>query len=166
MYATARRVKMVKRPHLRRRYSGVWPATRGGMPVSMRDGPRPGAAKFGCALALACVVMFATGCTAPRGPLVVTSPDPSVKIPAIKKAVRKNDRGAAGQLVRDLDNDDPAVRFYAIGALERMTGESMGYRYFDDEADRAEAVQRWRQWLDGRQAVARTTDRRSGARGR
>jgi hypothetical protein len=92
----------------------------------------------------------AGGCTAPRRPLVVTDPDPSVKIPAYKKAVRTKDRAAAKQLVADLDSDDPAVRFYAIGALERMTGERFGYRYYDADQDRRTAVAKWNQWLDGK----------------
>jgi hypothetical protein len=94
-----------------------------------------------------CVSAGAAGCTAPRGPLVVTDPDPSVKIPAIKNAVRKRDRAAARQLVADLDSDDPAVRFYAINGLQRMTGERFGYDYYADEEQRQPAVQRWREWL-------------------
>jgi hypothetical protein len=92
-------------------------------------------------------VLSAAGCTAPRGPLVVTDPDPSVKIPAIKKAVRTRDRAAARQLVADLDSDDPAVRFYAINGLERMTGERFGYDYYADESQRQPAVGRWHDWL-------------------
>ena len=102
-------------------------------------------------------VSLGAGCTAPRPPLVVTDPDPSVKIPAFKKAVQKKDRGAVRQLVKDLDSDDPAVRFYAIGALERMTGQQLGYRYYDDEASRAPAIAKWQNWLDGREAVADST---------
>ena len=78
---------------------------------------------------------------------MVTDPDPSVKIPAIEKAVRTKDRGAVPQLVKDLDSDDPAVRFYANHALEQLTGEKFGYRYFDDESRREPAAQKWRQWL-------------------
>ena len=102
-------------------------------------------------VAVCAVVLTATlaGCTAPRGPLVVTDPDPSVKIPAIKKAVRKRDRAAVRQLVAELDSDDPAVRFYAISGLERMTGERFGYDYYSDETGRTPAVTRWREWLDG-----------------
>jgi hypothetical protein len=97
----------------------------------------------------------AAGCTAPRGPLVVTDPDPSVKIPAIKNAVRKRDRAAAGQLVADLDSDDPAVRFYAINGLERMSGDRLGYDYYADEAKRQPAVRRWRDWLASQERPAR-----------
>ena len=94
-----------------------------------------------------CVLWSLGSCTAPRPPLVVTDPDPSVKIPAIEKAVRLKDRGALPQLVKDLDSDDPAVRFYANHALEQLTGQNFGYRYFDDESRREPASQKWRQWL-------------------
>jgi hypothetical protein len=94
-----------------------------------------------------CAAWCASGCTAPRGPLVVTDPDPSVKIPAIKKAVRKRDRAAVRQLVADLDSDDPAVRFYAINGLQRITGERFGYDYYADEQKRQPAVRRWNDWL-------------------
>ena len=88
------------------------------------------------------------GCTAPRGPLVVTDPDPSVKIPAIKKAVSNKDRKAVRQLVADLSNDDPAVRFYAINGLHRITGQRFGYDYFADDEHRWPSVQKWQQWLE------------------
>ena len=91
------------------------------------------------------------GCTAPRRPLVVSDPDPSVKIPAFKKAVGKKDRAAVRQLVADLESDDPAVRLFAIDALRRITGESFGYRYFDGDEQRQPAVGQWRRWLAGRE---------------
>jgi hypothetical protein len=107
--------------------------------------------------AVAAVVVVAgalcgAGCTAPRGPLVVTDPDPSVKIPAIKKATWKHDRGAVQQLVADLDSDDPAVRFYAINGLRRITGKRFGYDYYADEQRRQPSLQRWQNWLAGREA--------------
>ena len=98
-------------------------------------------------LAVVTAALAATGCTAPRPPLVVGDPDPSVKIPAIKKAVREKDRSAVEQLVKDLASDDPAVRFYAINGLRRLTGQNFGYQYFDDDDGRKPAVQRWEQWL-------------------
>ena len=104
-------------------------------------------------LALAAGSCAAPGCTAPRRPLVVTDPDPSVKIPAFKKAVRTKDRAAARQLVADLNNDDPAVRLFAINALERMTGRRFGYRYFDTDEARRPSVSRWNDWLEGKDDV-------------
>ena len=97
----------------------------------------------------------AAGCTAPRRPLVVTDPDPSVKIPAFKKAVRAKDRAAARQLVADLDNDDPAVRLYSINALRRMTGETFGYHYYENDEQRRPALERWQAWLAAGEIEAR-----------
>ena len=94
----------------------------------------------------------AGGCTAPREKLIVSHSDPSVKIPAIKLAVRKNDLTAAGQLVKDLESDDPAVRFYAIEGLERLTGETFGYRYYDDAEQRKAALARWQEWVQMKDA--------------
>ena len=112
----------------------------------MGDPVRIIAALAGAAL----VALSAAGCTAPRGPLVVTDPDPSVKIPAIKKAVRLKDRKAVRHLVADLQSDDPAVRFYAINGLHKITGQRLGYDYYATDERREAAVRRWQEWLDGR----------------
>jgi hypothetical protein len=97
----------------------------------------------------------AAGCVAPREKLVVSNPDPSVKIPAIKVAIRQNDLGAAEQLVKDLESDDPAVRFYAIEGLRRLTDQDLGYRYYEPEPEqRKPAVERWRGWLAGQRGAA------------
>ena len=82
------------------------------------------------------------------------NPDQSGKIPAIKEAVEEHDPAAVRQLVKDLDSDDGAVRFFAIEALERLTGESFAYHYYDDEDERRPAVLRWRQWLAEWEAAA------------
>lgn len=93
------------------------------------------------------IALLAGGCRAAKPDPDVRHPDPSVKIPAMKTAVRQQDRAAIAQLIEDLDSDDPAVRLYAIGALRRMTGEDHGYRYWDDSMGRAPAIARWREWL-------------------
>ena len=74
--------------------------------------------------------------------------DIQAKIPAIKSAAESKDMNAAPRMVKDLESDDPAVRFYAIEGLERLTGQTFGYVYYDDSAHRHEAVMKWRQWLD------------------
>ncbi|HWE94547.1 MAG TPA: HEAT repeat domain-containing protein [Tepidisphaeraceae bacterium] len=89
----------------------------------------------------------AGGCIA-HGPRVITDPDPECKIPAIKAAVAKHDRKAIPQLISDLNSDDPAIRFYAIDGLHSLTGESFGYRYYDDEEKRKPAVKKWHEWLE------------------
>lgn len=91
------------------------------------------------------------GCHEPTGPRTITNPDPGVKVPAIKHAVAQRDRAAAAAMVRDLESDDAAVRMFAIEGLRRLTGEAFGYDYYADKAQRAPAVERWKQWLESQQ---------------
>lgn len=102
------------------------------------------------ALALIC-----SACSSAPGPRTVSNPDPSIKIRAIKAADSEKDLSVIPQLIKDLDSDDPAVRFYAISGLERLTGHDFGYQYFVDEERRAPAVEKWRAWLEGWQAGQR-----------
>ncbi|HEV8604824.1 MAG TPA: hypothetical protein VGQ99_05630 [Tepidisphaeraceae bacterium] len=97
------------------------------------------------------------GCSAPRPAIEVTNPDPSGKIPAMKKAVREHDLKAVRQLVKDLDSDDPAVRLFAIHALHDLTGKREGYDYFADELQRQPALKRWQDWLAQQEGTAPTT---------
>lgn len=94
------------------------------------------------------IALIALGCSEPTGPKTVSNRNLAVKVPAIKDAVSQKDMTAAAQLVRDLENDDPAVRFYAIEGLERLTGQTLGYVYYDDTDARRPAVMKWRKWLD------------------
>ena len=107
------------------------------------------------------LILAISGCTAPRGPIEVTNPDPSGKIPAMKKAVREHDRTVVRQLVKDLDSDDPAVRLFAIQALQKLTGQRYGYDYYADEVQRRPALERWQEWLaqqEGKNPSARPAD--------
>jgi HEAT repeat protein len=89
------------------------------------------------------------GCVHPRAPIRFDSPDVNARIAAIRHAVRTKDQSAAPHLVVALDDDDPAVRFYAIEALRQLTGERKGYNYFEDDPDlRRPAVDRWRAWVE------------------
>ena len=76
-------------------------------------------------------------------------------IPAIKMAVSAHDLNACAELVKDLDSDDPAVRFYAIEGLQKLTGESFSYRYYDDETRRVPALKKWQQWLAEREGTTK-----------
>jgi hypothetical protein len=89
------------------------------------------------------------------GPKLVSNPDASGKIPAMKISAETKDFSAVTQLVRDLESDDPAVRFYSINTLQRLTGETFNYQYFGDEERRAVAVGRWRAWLAGWETAQR-----------
>jgi hypothetical protein len=103
-------------------------------------------------LACAVVVPLAgagAGCGAPRDTPSLASRDAHRKIPAIKEAVDDKDRDAIPYLVAGLENDDPAVRMYSIEGLERLTGETKGYRFYADDDARRAAVSRWKRWLAG-----------------
>ena len=86
--------------------------------------------------------LIAGGCT-PREDRSIVAIDPLNSIPAIQEAARKKDTKAIPDLIKQLDNDDPAIRFYAISALRDITGQTFGYHYFDDKPTRKPAIQRW-----------------------
>ena len=99
-----------------------------------------------CLLILAATV--AVGCSGYAGPRSIVNEDPAVKIPEIKTAVNRGDRKAMPQLVKDLDSDDAAVRFYAVEALRRLTGETLGYDWTaDDRHARRPAIARWEAYV-------------------
>src|SRR5687768_12092154 len=77
---------------------------------------------------VASLLFLGMGCTAPRAELYGPR-DASRVIPGIKK-FNAQDRQAAANLVRDLENEDPAVRLFAIHALNRLTGDRLGYLYY------------------------------------
>ncbi len=82
----------------------------------------------------------------------VESDDPDLKVLAIKRDVALHDEKDSPQMVRDLDDSDPAVRFYAIQGLYHLSGDTLGYRYYDDQPTRAAAIGRWRAWLSAHPA--------------
>lgn len=83
--------------------------------------------------------------------LSLISPNPARKIPAIKTAVEENDLArAAAPLVQSLDSSDAAERFYAIQGLEKLTGETFGYIYYESAPARRPAIEQWQQWLNDR----------------
>lgn len=90
------------------------------------------------------------GCSGYAGPRSIVNDDPAVKIPQIKSAVDRRDKSAVPTLLSDLDSDDSAVRFYAIEALRRMSGETFGYDWTEaDRAKRRPAIARWQAYFDG-----------------
>jgi hypothetical protein len=105
---------------------------------------------LGVGAVMPCAVLFITACSPPRDPISVKSSDPTLKIPAIKQDVRERNTTDVAQMVKDLDSDDPAVRFYSIEGLRRLTGDTFGYHYYDDDAQRRPAVMRWEEWMKNR----------------
>jgi len=98
--------------------------------------------------AVACsslAAVAAAGCAPPRGSLASRfAPD---RARAIVSLAERGDSQSIHKLVDLLEDDDQAVRLYAILALERLTGDNRGYRYYESEQERAKAVLAWRQAL-------------------
>lgn len=96
-------------------------------------------------LAAACVAVpavLACGC----GPTInpsFDSPEPAARNAAIVRAASSQDQRAVPPLVRMLDSDDPVTRMLAIDALERITGERLGYDHHAPQAERDAAAERW-----------------------
>lgn len=90
------------------------------------------------------------GCRAPETPYpaALNAESPNERIDAIKHAAQIDDRSVLSILVQRLADDDSAVRFFAIMALEKMTGQTMGYKYYEDSARRRQAIERWNHWLE------------------
>jgi HEAT repeat protein len=86
------------------------------------------------------------GCYSPE-PASLGSDSAATAVPAIKDAAAHDDHRAVPRLVQFLEDNDPAIRFAAINALHRITGQTFDYRYYDDEMQRKAAVLRWQQWL-------------------
>ncbi len=71
---------------------------------------------------------------------------PDGRIHAIIEAARRRDTSRIPDLVEQLDSDDPAVRLFAIRALEYLTGTTLGYDYAAPLTRREEAIARWEQY--------------------
>jgi hypothetical protein len=93
------------------------------------------------------LALAAVACSGTTGPRTVANPDPSVKVPLIEQAVKNHDHSVVPQLVHDLRDDDPAIRMFSIDALHQLTGQTFDYNYYDDDATRVPAEERWDQWL-------------------
>ena len=101
------------------------------------------------------ILVSVVGCSGYTGPRSIVNEDPAVKIPQIRRAVDANDRTVIPQLVRDLDSSDAAVRFYSIGALERLTGERFSYDWtIDDRHARGPSIEQWNAYVSDRNLAA------------
>ncbi len=75
------------------------------------------------------------------------SEDPIRRIDGAIAASRANDPAAAPLLVDRLQDDDQAVRMYAIIALKHIEGTDLGYKYWANDVNRARMAQQWRTYL-------------------
>ena len=110
--------------------------------------------------------LVAMGCRVERVSVrhSMQSIDAASRVRAIQRAAIEGDSSAVPNLVDRLEDEDAAVRFAALMALERITGERFGYDYGASVERRAWATARWRTYpyertrADGSRAVA---DRKS-----
>jgi HEAT repeat protein len=96
------------------------------------------------------VVWASTGCSAPTPNLCqrLQDEDPSVRVAAVIEAGKTKDPNAIPFLVDRLGDTETEVRFFAALALEKITGQTRGYRYYESSDRREEAIACWRQWLE------------------
>ncbi|MHC4431081.1 MAG: HEAT repeat domain-containing protein [Planctomycetota bacterium] len=113
--------------------------------------------RYVCVWLLTTATLVLSGCAGPFDRQMslsdLDSPNPAVRIMAIKWAGDSKASSAVPRLVDFLQDEDASVRFFAIEALRRITGTDNGYDYKASPQLRAEAVERWREFLrlDGSQ---------------
>ncbi len=93
------------------------------------------------------------GCLRARSDLVtrLEDPAPEVRIRAIQDLVVRERRELLPQLVDRLEDEDAAVRLYAILGLERLTGTRLNYSAHGSRKARRESAAAWRAYLAERQ---------------
>jgi hypothetical protein len=77
----------------------------------------------------------------------ISSDDSNERIRAIKAAGEAKDVHAVPLIVDRLEDEDSAVRFFAIIALEKITGQRFGYDYSKAGRDRAASIVLWREYV-------------------
>jgi len=107
------------------------------------------ALRITCWTSVALVALAAAGCRegAPALAVGLQSENPAERVDACIRAAQAQDASVLGLLVERLEDSSADVRFFAIQALRRITGQSLGYRYYDAPEDRRRSVRRWREWL-------------------
>jgi hypothetical protein len=92
--------------------------------------------------------MVAAGCRVEHSYQAgIESRDAVARVLAIRQAGETRDQTAVPRLVDRLEDEDEAVRIFAILALERITGERFGYRYSEPIEQQAAAIRRWREYV-------------------
>lgn len=95
-----------------------------------------------------------SGCALPGQRADFESPDPAERTLAVGHAAADPDPATIPELIRLLESEDPAERMLAIRALEKQTGQTLGYEYAATEPSRQEAVKRWVAWERGQRGKA------------
>jgi hypothetical protein len=85
-------------------------------------------------------------------------PDPHVRLDAAVRASSDDQSELLPRilprLIELLDDEDDAVRMMAGHSLCRLTGADLGFKPYGSLAERAEAIDRWRRWLQAKQPAS------------
>lgn len=93
------------------------------------------------------------GCASPTWHQQLQSEDPLKRIDGAIAAGKAKDSAALAPLIDRLEDDDQAVRMYAIFALKRIEGTTLDYKYWASPADLAHMAQRWRAYARDKRAA-------------
>ena len=110
------------------------------------------------ALGLAAIVLV--GCSRPPAPSseeAMLSGDVHTRQAYAVAAAANGDRSHLDILINSLESDEPSERLIALRVLERLTGTTIGYRFYDPPDRRREAVAIWRRALANGQLTANTS---------
>ena len=99
-------------------------------------------------IGIALGAVFLGGCLPKQEP-GFNAPAPNKRLDAIVGAASEADDTSLRALVGQLESTDPAARLLAIQALERRTGEDLGYDHAAPPWKRRAAVDRWKRYADG-----------------
>lgn len=99
-------------------------------------------------LVMATILLAVGGCL-PVQEAGFDAPAPNKRLDAIVGAADAADETTLGRLIGQLESTDPAARLLAIQALERRTGETLGYAHASPAWERRAAVDRWKIYADG-----------------
>ncbi len=107
---------------------------------------------------IAGAALLAVSCAPPVSKGGFDAPDPASRIYATRRAAESGDVAATPRIVELLDSDDPAVRMTAIAALQKLWGETYGYRYDDPPYVREAAVKRWVEAAESSRTLGHKSD--------
>lgn len=102
-----------------------------------------------CPLVLLLLPLLAGGCIY-RDQTGFDAVGPSHRLDAIVLAADQTDDDSLKGLISQLDSDDPAARLLAIRALEKRTGQTLGYEHDAPPYVRNAAAREWVTWYNAR----------------
>lgn len=113
--------------------------------------------RFGAMAWLGVLLVAAGGCESSSQQIRIRleAYEPADRIRAIREATQAGHDDLIPALVDRLDDDDAAVRFYAVLALEELTGTRLGYSYSAPPQQRRRGVQLWRDFVEQRALAVR-----------